>query len=83
MGAVSAHLPMGALRVASGNSAVPMSRKLPPDRLPKGTRLDLVVLLARCRELENARVSLPRHGLVAMERIVAYLRANDIEGGKS
>lgn len=60
-----------------------MARRLPPDRLPKGTRLQLRLLLARCEALEAARVYIGRYEMLALERILAYLDANDVEGGKS
>lgn len=57
--------------------------KLPPDRLPKGTRLHLAVLLRRCEQLSAVNVPMPRQSLQALERTVAYLAANPVEGGRS
>lgn len=55
-------------------------KRLPPDRLPKGTRLELQVLLKRCQELERARVAMPRYGVAALERVLAYFDAVRAEG---
>lgn len=58
-----------------------MSRRLlPSDRLPKGTRLHLVVLLRRCRQLAAADVDLPRASVEALARTVDYLAATHVEG---
>jgi len=60
-----------------------MSRTLPDDRLPKGTRRDLALLLTRSLELEAHRVTMPRYGIVALQRVLRYLDRNDVEGRKA
>jgi hypothetical protein len=60
-----------------------MASRLPADRLPKGTRRDLSLLLRRCLELDAHRVAMPRAGILAARRVMQYLDVNDIEGGKS
>ena len=56
------------------------ARGLPPDRLPKGTRRDLVVLLRRVMELDACQVHVPRAGVQALARVVAFLGVNALEG---
>jgi hypothetical protein len=56
--------------------------RLPDDRLPKGTRFELSVLLKRCLMLEAHGVRMPRYGIVALQRVLQYLDRNDVEGGK-
>lgn len=55
-------------------------RSLPSDRLPKGTRVDLQLLLRRVRELQVADVRMPRSGVAALSRVVVFLGCNDLEG---
>lgn len=55
-------------------------RSLPSDRLPKGTRVDLQLLLRRVRELQLADVRMPRSGVSALSRVVVFLGCNDLEG---
>jgi len=57
-------------------------KRLPSDRLPKGTRRDLFILLKRCLELEAHRVSMPRSGIVALQRAMQFIDVNHVEGGK-
>ena len=54
--------------------------KLRTDRVAKGTRIELQVLLRRCLELQAHDVRIPRYGILALQRVIAYLAANDVEG---
>lgn len=56
------------------------ARGLPPDRLPKGTRRDLQLLLRRVEELEAHQVHMPRSGAQALARVVAFIGVNALEG---
>lgn len=60
-----------------------MGKKLDSNRLPKGTKQQLRLLLQRCLILESHSVYIARHQIVALQRVLGYLDANDVEGGKS
>jgi hypothetical protein len=57
--------------------------KLNPDKLPKGTEVELRLLLRRVLLLEAASVYIGRSHIKALQRTIQYLNTHPIESGKA